>query len=106
MTKQPPMRKGWRCSRYGFAAAFVLSLLIVFTVVRVVLFFAFPASPRPSSSDIGHCFAVGTYRYLFVAVLFSLPLLAWFCVLPERWFSSRWHRIFLSTSLILSWTGL
>src|SRR5689334_1910229 len=91
----------WRTSRYGFALFWFLSLLLAWTLLRVVLFCAY----RPAGISAGEtvlAFLSGFYRDLAVALLGTTPLLFWFWIVPEESFAKRWHRIlFLSASLVI-----
>jgi phosphoglycerol transferase MdoB-like AlkP superfamily enzyme len=93
MTDQIAPPVPWTRSRYGFAAVWCLFLVSAWFVLRLVLFFAF----RPSGLAIGdvlRAFLSGFHRDLFVAIVQTLPLLAWFLVIPNHRFPARWHRIF------------
>ena len=93
----------WRNSRYGFAAAFGLSLGCAFSGLRLALLLAFGPETPPTFAELLRLFLAGLHRDVLVAFLFTLPLLGWFCVMPERWFSSRWHRVLLRLGLFLFW---
>lgn len=83
---------GWARSRYGFAAFYLTSLLGAFLLLRVLLFVQFRPEATMSLGEGLRAFGIGLYRDLVVALVLTLPLLAWFLVLPERWFARRWHR--------------
>src|SRR6267378_8463539 len=100
MTDQTASRVHWIRSRYGFAAFWCLFLVIAWFVLRVVLFFAFKPSGLPAS-DVARAFLSGFHRDLFVAIVQTLPLLAWFLIIPNHRFPARWHRIhFLAATFI------
>jgi phosphoglycerol transferase MdoB-like AlkP superfamily enzyme len=100
MTDQTAPRVHWTRSRYGFAAFWCLFLIIAWSVLRLTLFFAFKPSGLPVS-DVIRAFLSGFHRDLFMAVVQTLPLLAWFLVIPDHRFSARWHRIvFLGATFI------
>lgn len=91
-TETAPQRLPWARSRYGFAAFWCLFLVVAWFVLRLVLFFAF----KPSGLDAGDVFRAflsGFYRDLFVALVQTLPLLAWFLIIPNHRFPARWHRV-------------
>jgi phosphoglycerol transferase MdoB-like AlkP superfamily enzyme len=92
----------WRQSRYGFAAFLFLTLLAVFTTLRLVLFLAF-APGGVGAVEAGRIFLIGIHRDVFVALLYLLPLLAWFWLIPNRWFAGRWHRYWFHGVLFLGW---
>src|SRR5436190_14653972 len=90
----------WTRARYGFAAFWCVFLVIAWFVLRVVLFFAFKPSGLPPS-DIVRAFLSGFHRDLFVAIVQTLPLLAWFLIIPNHRFPARWHRLlFLGATFI------
>jgi Phosphoglycerol transferase and related proteins, alkaline phosphatase superfamily len=101
MTDQTAPPVHWTRSRYGFAAFWCLFLVIAWFVLRVVLFVAFKPSGLPSS-DVARAFLSGFHRDLFVAIVQTLPLLAWFFIIPNHRFPARWHRLlFLGATFIL-----
>jgi phosphoglycerol transferase MdoB-like AlkP superfamily enzyme len=92
----------WRTSRYGFAAFFCLSLVVVWSLLRLALFLAF----RPvglSAVDVALAFLSGLHRDFFVALANTIPLLAWMLIVPDRSFPARWHRILLLGGCLLFW---
>ncbi len=95
--------RGWRQSRYGLAAAFGLTLMLLFFLLRVVLFAVFHPAVMPSFSELGRMFLTGLQRDFTVALLMTLPLLGWFFLVPERWFPKWWHRLMLGGALFLFW---
>src|SRR5690348_489621 len=101
MTDVPvPQRLPWTRSRYGFAALWSLFLVVAWSILRLVLFFAFKPSGIPAT-DVLHAFLSGFHRDLFVAVVQTLPLLCWFLIIPNHRFPARWHRVlFLSATFI------
>ena len=105
MSSVTPGSRAWTHCRYAFTAAFGGSIIAFFWVLRLVLFFQFrPASATPGS-DIWRGVLVGLQRDVFVALLFCLPLLFWFWIVPERWFSAWWHRVLLAGGMFLFWAG-
>src|SRR6267378_4640301 len=100
MTDQTASRVHWIRSRYGFAAFWCVFLFIAWFALRLVLFFGF----KPSgllAGDVLRAFLSGFHRDLFVAIVQTLPLLAWFLIIPNHRFAARWHRIlFLAATFI------
>ena len=100
MQNDPGESVHWTRARYGFAAFWCLFFVIAWFVLRVVLFFAFKPSGLPPS-DIVRAFLSGFHRDLFVAIVQTLPLLAWFLIIPNHRFPARWHRLlFLGATFI------
>lgn len=100
---KPETTSGWRASRYGLAALFTLSLPVAWLALRVLLFWQFkPAGPVPLG-EVAGVFLNGLHRDLFVAVLFTVPLLGWFLIVPDRWFTRGWHRALLGAGFLLFW---
>src|ERR1051325_2409385 len=95
-----PQPLPWIRTRYGFAAFWCLFLVIAWFVLRLVLYCAFKPSGLPAS-DVLRAFLSGFHRDLFVAIVQTLPLLAWFLIIPNHRFPARWHRIvFLSATFM------
>jgi len=93
-----PLR--WTRSRYGFAAFWCIFLVVAWSVLRVVLFVAFKPAGFPPT-DVLHAFLSGFHRDLFVGIVETIPLLAWFLIIPSHRFPARWHRIlFMGASFI------
>ena len=91
-----------RQSRFGFAAFWLVSLVAAFLALRLVLFFAFkPLGLAPA--DVALAFLSGLHRDLFVAVLLTLPLLAWLLITPNRRFQAAWHRRLFWSACALFW---
>ena len=95
----PPL---WRQCRYGFAAFFVLSLMALWFALRLVLFLQFKPE-HPLLGDVLQAFLIGTYRDLFVGLLYSLPLFGWFLILTNRAFGRLWHRLLFRVGFFLFW---
>jgi len=66
-------------------------LLLAWTALRFALILQFK-SGAVSHDELVRAFLSGLHRDAFVALLYILPLLAWFVVIRSRWFSTRWHR--------------
>src|SRR5689334_875872 len=84
----------WSRSRYGFATFWLCSLLLAWFTLRLTFFFGFAPSGLPFGQVLS-ALLHGFHRDLFMAIIFTLPLLFWFLIVPERVFSSRLHRIIL-----------
>jgi len=93
----------WRRSRYGFALFFALSLVAVFSALRALLFLQFKPDAAVSTADVAGTFLHGLERDVFVALLYTLPLLFWFLILRERWFITHWQRLLLRAGLFVFW---
>ena len=88
--------------RFGVATFNVLSLLIVFFILRLVLLFHF----RPESAggwEILKAFLVGLHLDLFVALVLTLPLVLWWSIIPNRGFGAAWHRFVFWAMFLLFW---
>src|SRR5437879_245203 len=94
-------RYSWKSSRHGFAAFWFSSLLAGWMVFRLVLLFAFTRPAALPLSDVFRGFLSGLHRDLFVALIETIPLLAWFLIVPERWFVARWHRAMFWTACFI-----
>jgi phosphoglycerol transferase MdoB-like AlkP superfamily enzyme len=91
----------WRNSRFGFACFFLLSLILVYSVLRLVLFVSFrPETPLPTA-DVFKAVLVGFHLDFFVALTFTIPILSWILVVPNRWFRARWHRVLWNVGFFL-----
>jgi phosphoglycerol transferase MdoB-like AlkP superfamily enzyme len=104
MTDAPKPAVPWSRSRYGFAVFNALCLLLGWHVLRVVLLFAF----RPAvltASDFLQTLTTGLHRDLVVAPATILPQLLWFLIIPNSWFTARWHRVLLFSACFLFWFG-
>jgi len=101
MNNQRSTLPRWRKSRYGFAAFWVVVLIVLWTALRAGLLFKFgpPVVPRP---EVTRIFLEGLHRDVFVALVSVLPLLAWFVVIPSRWFFTSWHRCLLLGVMVLT----
>src|SRR6185369_6197052 len=84
----------WRTSRYGFATLHFATLVTLWVALRLCLLAAF-RPPGLSASQMFFCLVNGLQRDVFVALVFTLPVLFWFWVVPERWAPRRWHRSIL-----------
>ena len=97
----PAAGLSWRRSRYGFAGFWFLSLLVLWFLLRVLLFLAFKPPGLPVA-DIVLAFLSGFHRDLFAALAGTIPLLLWMLIVPNRRFGGRLHRVwFLSCCFVL-----
>src|SRR5881396_1931708 len=95
---QPP---SWKSSRYAFAGFYFLSLLVGWLALRVILLLAFRSNPL-SVSAVSSALLSGFHRDVLVALVETIPLLAWMLIVPNRWFRARWHRrVFLSGCFVV-----
>ena len=88
-------------SRYSLAWFYVLSLLVAWTMLRVVLMVQFHTVPL-TFGDILRVLLGGLHRDVFVALLYSMPMLFWFWIVPGRWFGKMWHRILFWAACFLT----
>ena len=91
----------WWRSRYGLAAFWFGSLLIAWSVLRLVLLIAFKHEGF-SAAEAARIFGAGFYRDVLAALLLTLPMLLWFALIPNTSFSKRWHRVLFSIAIFLS----
>jgi len=96
-----PQSPRWTRSRYGLAAFWFCSLLVAWFVLRLVFFFAFTSAGLPAGQII-LAFLHGFHRDVFMAIVFTLPLLFWMMIVPETRFAARWNRIILLGTLFIS----
>jgi phosphoglycerol transferase MdoB-like AlkP superfamily enzyme len=94
-------RARWWQSRYGLATFWFGSLLISWTLLRVVLLIAFGHDSFPAG-ELARIFGVGFYRDILAALTFTIPMLLWFVLVPNIAFSKRWHRVLFSISVFIS----
>jgi phosphoglycerol transferase MdoB-like AlkP superfamily enzyme len=98
----PAAGLSWRRSRYGFATFWLLSLLAVWFLTRLVLFFAFrPAGA--SVADVVLVFLSGLHRDFFAALVETIPLLCWMLIVPDRSFGAVWHRVLFLGGCFVFW---
>ena len=103
-THAPPPAAGvaWRNSRYGFVAAWVISLMAGWFALRLVLYFRF-APPSPASKTI-LAFLDGFWRDFLVGIWLSLPPFCWLAVAPAQP-HRRCHRRVFWAACLLFWVG-
>ncbi len=98
----PAAGLSWRRSRYGFAGFWFLSLLVLWFLLRVILFLAFKPPGLPVA-DIVLAFLSGFHRDLFAALAGTIPLLLWMLIVPNRRFGGRLHRVWFLGCCFLFW---
>lgn len=98
------MRRPWRRSRYGLVFFLFASLLLASSILRLGLFLKFGAESNPTLVTVLKMLLVGLHHDFVVASMLTLPLLFWFWIFPERWFSRSWHRCLLFFGAFLFWT--
>src|SRR5215831_5849941 len=91
----------WLRARYGLAVFWFGSLLGAWTVLRVVLLLAF-RHEAISVGDVSRIFGAGLYRDILAALIFTVPMLLWFLIVPNRSFSKKWHRVLFAIALFIS----
>src|SRR6185312_13633838 len=96
-----PVARPWLRSRYGFAGFWFCSLLLAWLVLRLTFFFLFAPSGLPLS-QVAIALLHGFHRDVFMALIFTLPLLFWFAIVPEGWFPARWHRVVMLGAVFIS----
>src|SRR3569832_133524 len=84
----------WKRTRYGLAAFRYLTIVVAWFVLRLICVVSFKPSGLPAD-EIARAFLNGMQRDLFVGLVFTLPLLLWFWIIPNPRFAKRGHRIFL-----------
>ncbi|HEX4264331.1 MAG TPA: LTA synthase family protein [Verrucomicrobiae bacterium] len=94
----------WKRSRSAFAVFFFFSLLVAFTVLRLVLFLKFGRHEPHAWGGAVQIFLIGFHQDFLIALGMTLPLLFWIWVLPARWFSAWAHRIPFVLGFFLFWT--
>ncbi len=97
--------RNWRQSRFGFAAVQVLVLLLLWSVLRAVLFWRFhPASNLFSAGDFLKTFLIGLHLDLAAAAWMIWPLLLWLSLFSNRRFNSRGNRVFFAVAVFAFWS--
>ncbi len=98
----PGNELSWKRSRYGFAGFCFLSLLAAWCGLRLVLLFAFKPAGVPAT-EILLALLSGFHRDLFMALVETIPLLAWMLIVPDRRFGALWHRVLLIAASLVFW---
>jgi len=99
----PGTFRSWSLTRYGFALAHLVALLVGFLLLRIVLLVAFKPAGPVAAGEWLRLFAVGLHLDLVVALALTCPLVAWFTLAPNRWFGRRWHRWLLLGGMFFFW---
>jgi phosphoglycerol transferase MdoB-like AlkP superfamily enzyme len=89
-------------SRYHFLAFCFFSLLVVFTILRLVLLVNF-GPPSTPPWNVLLAFAAGFYRDAIAALWFMLPPLFWCFIIGNRLFASLIHRLWFRCFMTLLW---
>jgi phosphoglycerol transferase MdoB-like AlkP superfamily enzyme len=89
-------------SRYHFLAFCFFSLLVAFTLLRLVLLVNF-GSPSTPPWNVLLAFAAGFYRDVIAALWCMLPPLFWCFIVGNRLFASLVHRIAFRFFMTLLW---
>jgi phosphoglycerol transferase MdoB-like AlkP superfamily enzyme len=80
------------------------SLLVAFGLLRAMLFFKYaPKSTPPTGMLL--VFAEGVHRDMLAALFYLLPLLFWFVIAGNRFFTSLFHRVLFRFVMFLLWTA-
>jgi phosphoglycerol transferase MdoB-like AlkP superfamily enzyme len=98
----PAAGSSWKRSRYGFAAFWFLSLLVLWFLTRVVIFIAFKPAGA-SAAKVVLVFLGGLHRDFFAALMETIPLLCWMLVIPDRSFGALWHRVLFLGGCFVFW---
>ena len=98
----PTAGLSWGRSRYGFAGFWFLSLLGAWSLLRLVLLFAFGSAALPDR-EVLLAFLSGFHRDLFAALAETIPLLFWMLIVPDRWFGRTWHRVLFLGGCFVFW---
>src|ERR1043166_7546059 len=100
-TRLPPQVSSKR-SRYGFAFIHCLSLVLVWSIFRLILYRAFRADAGGGTFSFV-LFLAGFQRDLLVALVLTLPILAWMLIVPKRWEIHKFHRTLFWIAYFIFW---
>jgi len=78
---------------YQFVLFLLLAALVGWTALRALLIYSFVPPPH-FTPELGDVLWRGFQRDAFVALILLVPVLAWFLVVPQRWYIERWQRFF------------
>ena len=92
----------WRPPPWALGVFLVFSFWVVQLALRLVLYFHFTAEKNLSTLDLWKAFLIGAHLDLFIATIFSIPILGATALLPRRWFSA-WRRLLMGTGLLVFW---
>ena len=98
----PAAELSWKRSRYGFAGLWFVSLLVAWCLLRLVLLVAFRPAGVPVT-DILLALLSGFHRDIFMALVETIPLLAWMWIIPDRRFGSLLHRLLFIGASFVFW---
>jgi len=103
-SSRPVAPTAWRQSRFGFVAFLSLSLIVGWTLLRVVLYAKYGPNDV-SFAGVGELFGIGFQRDVFMAMVVALPLLGWLLLVRDRAFGKTWHRWMLTAAVggFVSW---
>ncbi|HXT10479.1 MAG TPA: LTA synthase family protein [Candidatus Angelobacter sp.] len=93
----------WKRSRSGFAVFFFFSLLVAFTLLRLVLFLRFGLHEPWTLGSVVSIFLIGFQQDFLVALGTALPLFFWNWIVPDKLFRSWPHRILFIGGFFLFW---
>lgn len=91
-----------RRTRYGLLILLWTSLFVLHGLQRLCFLWIF-SPPGTNFGTVVKTIGIGLVMDGFVALVASLPLAAWFLVIPNRWFAARWHQLLLSVGFLLFW---
>src|SRR5437867_9585266 len=86
-------------SRFGFLRFQAWWLIVLFTLVRVVLFLQYKPAPGLSVPEFVKTFLVGLHLDVTAAAVLSLPWLLWLALAPGPFFQWKPHRFLFLTLL-------
>ena len=81
----------------------VFSFWVLQLALRLVFFFQFASDKNLPTPDLWKAFLIGAHLDLFMAAIFSLPILGMTSLLSRRWFSGS-RRLVLGAGLFGLWT--
>ena len=95
----------WRSllgNRFGGAVIFVVVFLLFSLVTRIALT-SKAKEILGIDLSLGFAFLLGSAFDLLTAMLFSIPVILWLTVVPQRFFESRPHRVAV---MVTAWFGI
>jgi phosphoglycerol transferase MdoB-like AlkP superfamily enzyme len=90
-------------SRFGFLRFQAWWLIVLFTLVRVVLFLQYKPAPGLSVPEFVKTFLVGLHLDVTAAAVLSLPWLLWLALAPGPFFQWKPHRFLFLALLFVFW---
>lgn len=88
---RPSVAVPWYRTRFGFVAFLSASLVVGWTILRIVLF-TMHGAKDVSFGEMFQLFGNGFQRDVFMAVAMALPWLGWLVIIRDRAFGKTWHR--------------